>query len=504
MADLQDISLDQLHPHPDNPRIGLRDDVVERLTAEITANGFGPEHAILARPYGDGFQVVSGHHRLEAARQAGVAEVPVWVREMDDDEAYMLLVLANTQGELSRIERAVHVYGYGERAEGHGRGQKGGLSEYARKLDVAQPRISEQYAVGAVVERYRTSDTFSELVERDPYSQLLEISKAASAVHSVLVDALVKHGWTVSDARHHVQQIKAFGIPTEWAFWLPCDLAGVEPWFEDYKGEDPDGYALAVNIHRRNLSKGQIAMVAAQALLKNSSQPKIAAMAGVSQTYIAHAAIVIDYASELVDAVADGGMPLNDAYAEARVRKAEADSEAAKLAELRKLNQQLAVLVENGVRNLADALKEANHRAVIAEVDKILTADEAPEPTFTSRAEAGAIGWTEAATLARQWQHARGEHHRARAVHGGRGGGAPSAHPGRRGASGEGAAGAGAGTEGGGAEKRGAGARRPCPPWAAAFVQLGRKQARRPRYPQGRRHRHGLLRQHPRQGRARP
>lgn len=222
MADLQNIPLDQLHPHPDNPRIGLRVDVVERLTAEITANGFGPEHAVLARPYGDGWQLVSGHHRAEAARRAGLAEVPTWVREMDDDEAFMLLVLENTQGELTRIERAIHVYRYGERGE-RGRGKKGGLSEYARRIDRAQPRVSEDYAVGELVENHRTCDSFTDLLtmEREPYRQLLEISKAAPAVHSVLVDTLVKHSWTVADTRHHVQQIKAFDIPAEWEFWLP-------------------------------------------------------------------------------------------------------------------------------------------------------------------------------------------------------------------------------------------------------------------------------------------
>jgi hypothetical protein len=34
--------------------------------------------------------------------------VPAWLRAMTDDEAYMQLVLANTQGELSAIERGMH------------------------------------------------------------------------------------------------------------------------------------------------------------------------------------------------------------------------------------------------------------------------------------------------------------------------------------------------------------------------------------------------------------
>ena len=40
-----------------------------------------------------------------------------------------------------------------------------------------------------------------------------------------------------------------------------CELAGVAPEYEQYEGDDPGGYALAVNIGRRHLSKGQQAMI---------------------------------------------------------------------------------------------------------------------------------------------------------------------------------------------------------------------------------------------------
>lgn len=223
MADLQNIPLDQLHPHPDNPRIGLREDVVERLAAEITANGFGPEHAILARPIGGGFQVVSGHHRLEAAKRTGLSEVPAWVRVMDDDEAFMQLVLSNTQGELSPLEEGKHVFDsvkYGVA----GRGKTGGIREYARRLrandettdDTGLRQRRDAYEV------YRYCGHVSAISEtREKYRHLYQVKKAPREVWTALVEALVKREWSVSDAQHHVQQIKAFDIPDEWAFWLP-------------------------------------------------------------------------------------------------------------------------------------------------------------------------------------------------------------------------------------------------------------------------------------------
>lgn len=220
MTDIQRVSCDQLVPHPDNPRLQLREDVLERLTDEIARSGFGPEHAPLVRPHGGGFQIISGHHRIEAARRADLDMVSCWVKEMDDDEAFMQLVLSNTQGELTKIEHALHVFRYGKRGE-QGRGRKGGLSEYARRVDRPQQRISDQYAVGEVIENYRTSGSFPELIKRDPYSHLLEIAKSPHAIQALLIDRLIARDWTVANCASEVGKIRKFEIPNEHAYWLP-------------------------------------------------------------------------------------------------------------------------------------------------------------------------------------------------------------------------------------------------------------------------------------------
>ena len=62
----------------------------------------------MVRPLGDAFQIVAGHHRKAAVGLAGLVTVPCWVREMDDDEAFMALVLANSQSELLPLERGMH------------------------------------------------------------------------------------------------------------------------------------------------------------------------------------------------------------------------------------------------------------------------------------------------------------------------------------------------------------------------------------------------------------
>jgi hypothetical protein len=68
-------------------------------------------HALIVRPKSaeaGQYEVISGHHRLLAAERIGLPEVPCWVREMSDDDAYMQLVLCNTQSELHPLEEGKH------------------------------------------------------------------------------------------------------------------------------------------------------------------------------------------------------------------------------------------------------------------------------------------------------------------------------------------------------------------------------------------------------------
>lgn len=211
--------------------------------------------------------------------------------------------------------------------------------------------------------------------------------------------------------------------------YAACELAGVEPEFTTYDGEDPDGYALSVNIARRHLTKGQIAMVAARSddLIKKQSQRSLAAHLNINQSYIANARTVLKYVPDLAEAVLSGYMPLSEAYQAARERKREQGEREADVAALHSEAPDLAERVAEERLALADALaelearreeareeaerreEEERLRTQVAEIDAVRDADGAPPPTFADRAESGSITWEEALTLARQWQTERAE-----------------------------------------------------------------------------------------------
>ena len=90
---VQWIALDRLLPHSANPRLIVREEVIAQIASGLGGRDFDPAHALLVRPLGENFQIISGHHRKLAAERCGIPGVPCWVREMDDDAAYMALVL---------------------------------------------------------------------------------------------------------------------------------------------------------------------------------------------------------------------------------------------------------------------------------------------------------------------------------------------------------------------------------------------------------------------------
>lgn len=151
-----------------------------------------------------------------------------------------------------------------------------------------------------------------------------------------------------------------------------CELASVVPAVTFYEGADPGGYALAVNVARRHLVKGQRAMLAARASdLLQSKRSEIAESAQVSNAYLDKARIVLRYALDLVDEVVAGSRPLNGAYAEACDRKKAAEGAEMQMARLRADAPDLADLVNEERMGLAEAL--AAHRARVAEQERQAT-----------------------------------------------------------------------------------------------------------------------------------
>lgn len=95
---VQDIPLAQLHPFKDHP-FRVVDDERMTETAE-SVKEYGVLVPAIARPMPDGgYELVSGHRRKRACELAGLETMPVIVRELDDDQAVIIMVDSNLQRE---------------------------------------------------------------------------------------------------------------------------------------------------------------------------------------------------------------------------------------------------------------------------------------------------------------------------------------------------------------------------------------------------------------------
>ena len=93
-------SLDNISPMANNP-FGVRDDEdMEALVESIRQ--FGVLNPIIVRErrkFGDKYEIVSGHRRYEACKRLGKFDIPVIVRELDDDEAVLTMIDSNLHRE---------------------------------------------------------------------------------------------------------------------------------------------------------------------------------------------------------------------------------------------------------------------------------------------------------------------------------------------------------------------------------------------------------------------
>lgn len=96
--EVKPIKIDDLKPFAEQPFKVLEDESMDELVESIKQSGVLTP--IVARPHPEGgYEIVSGHRRVRACRIAGITEVPVVIKELDDDTAIILLVDSNLQRE---------------------------------------------------------------------------------------------------------------------------------------------------------------------------------------------------------------------------------------------------------------------------------------------------------------------------------------------------------------------------------------------------------------------
>jgi ParB family chromosome partitioning protein len=201
------VPIELIDPNPHQPRQVMGD--LAELIASIAEKGI--IEPLVVRQRGDRFQIIAGERRYQAAVRAGLRELPVVIREVDDTEVIELALIENLQRkDLTPFEEAEALQGLAERcAYTH--------EDLARRLGKSRTSITESLALNNMPAAVRN---LCRLADISTKSLLLQVVRQETPEKmTALVEKLASQGGgaTRQQLREAVAKSKA-GRPKHYTF----------------------------------------------------------------------------------------------------------------------------------------------------------------------------------------------------------------------------------------------------------------------------------------------
>jgi len=176
------VPIDRIDPNPHQPRQVMGD--LSELIASISEKGI--LEPLVVRQRGDRFQIVAGERRYQASVQAGLRELPVVVRDVDDTEVIELALIENLQRkDLTPFEEAEALYGLADRC-GYTH------EDLARRLGKSRTSVTESLALQAMPEEVRNLCRLADISSK---SLLLQVVRQETTEKmTALVEKIASQG----------------------------------------------------------------------------------------------------------------------------------------------------------------------------------------------------------------------------------------------------------------------------------------------------------------------
>ena len=160
---VQQIPIGELFPFKDHPFKVLDDESMQRTVESVEQ--YGVLSPLIARPRPEGgYEIISGHRRQHAAQLAGLDNLPVIVRNMDDDAAVLLMVDSNLQRE--NILPSERAFAYKMKLEAIK--NQGARSDLTSGQIVQKSKLSIERVAEDAGEGYKTVQRFIRLTNLIP------------------------------------------------------------------------------------------------------------------------------------------------------------------------------------------------------------------------------------------------------------------------------------------------------------------------------------------------
>ena len=218
---VMEIPLSDLHTFKGHPFKVLDDEKMVETVESIKQ--YGVLVPAIARPDPDGgYEIVSGHRRHRASQLAGMETMPVIVRDLDDDEATIIMVDSNLQRETILPSERAFAYKMKLEAMKH-QGQRGDLtsSQVGTKLRADELLAQQAGSSRNQVQRYiRLTELIPQLldmvdVKKIAFNPAYELSFLAVEEQEQLLDAMESEQSTPSLSQaQRLKQLSQEGICT--------------------------------------------------------------------------------------------------------------------------------------------------------------------------------------------------------------------------------------------------------------------------------------------------
>ena len=175
--EIKPVPISELKPFTEQPFKVKLDEDMDALVESIKQCGVLTP--VIARPHKDGgYEILSGHRRVKACELAGITDIPVVVKNLDDDTATILLVDSNLQRE--HILPSEKAFAYQMKLEAMKRqGARTDLtsSQIATKLEKGRSDVELGEQVGESKDQIRRYIRLSNLI--DPILNMVDNNQIA-------------------------------------------------------------------------------------------------------------------------------------------------------------------------------------------------------------------------------------------------------------------------------------------------------------------------------------
>ena len=200
------VPIEQIDPNPNQPRQVMGD--LSELMASIAEKGI--IEPIIVRQRGPRFQIVAGERRYQAAVQVGLREIPIVIREVDDNEIIEIALIENIQRkDLTPFEEAEALQSLASRC-GYTH------EDMARRLGKSRTSITESLALNGMPEEVKNLCRLADISSK---SVLLQVVRQGDPQKMIaLVEKMSREGGTTREAVRKETAKPRAGRPKAYTF----------------------------------------------------------------------------------------------------------------------------------------------------------------------------------------------------------------------------------------------------------------------------------------------